>query len=177
MKQVATAVTAFWLTINLSVAGQAPEKGKTAAPPAASQRPLSSQDMNLRAYMELLRTDVRKQKANLMGQVMQLDADDSAKFWPFYKEYDAEITRLGDSNLAMIKKFADNYENMTDAAADGLIQDAIKIDQQRHDLLVKYYGRMKGALGGIGAARFLQVENQLLMLIDLQIASSLPVIR
>jgi hypothetical protein len=31
-------------------------------------------------------------------------------------------------------------------------------------------------LGGIIAARFLQVENQMLMVIDLQIASSLPIV-
>ena len=148
MKRVATAVAAVWLTINLSLAGQTP--AKTAPKPAA----LSNEDMNLRAYMELLRTDVRKQKANILGQVMQLDADDAAKFWPIYKEYDAEIARLGDSKLAMIKKYAENYEAMTDAVADGLMQSAIKNDQQRHDLLVKYYGRMKDALGGISAARF-----------------------
>jgi hypothetical protein len=173
MKRVATAVAWVLLSISLSLAGQTPEKGKTAPKPAA----LSNEDMNLRAYMELLRTDVRKQKANILGQVMQLDADDAAKFWPIYKEYDAEIARLGDSKLAMIKKYAENYEAMTDAVADGLMQSAIKNDQQRHDLLVKYYGRMKDALGGISAARFLQIENQLLMLIDLQVASSLPVIR
>jgi hypothetical protein len=167
MKRLAIAVAAIGLTMNLSMAGQ------TAAKPAT----LSNEDMNLRAYMELLRTDVRKQKANILGQVMLLDADDAAKFWPIYKEYDAEIARLGDSKLAMIKKYAENYESMTDAVADELIQSAIKTDQQRHDLLVKYYGRIKDALGGISAAQFLQIENQLLMLIDLQIASSLPVIR
>jgi hypothetical protein len=179
MKQVATAVAAVLLTVNLSLAGQTPEKGKTAAKPAAPQKPaaLSNEDMNLRAYMELLRTDVRKQKANIVGQVMQFDADEAAKFWPIYKEYDGELARIGDSKLAMIKKYAENYETMTDAVADQLIRDAIQIDRQRHDLLVKYYGRMKDALGGISAARFLQVENQVLMLIDLQIASSLPVIR
>ena len=170
MTRVATAV-AVLLTISLSLAGQTP--GKTAAKPAA----LSNEDMNLRAYLELLRTDVRKQKANILGQVMQLDADDAAKFWPIYKEYDAEIARLGDSKLAIIKKYAENYEAMTDAVADELIQSAIKNDQQRHDLLVKYYGRIKDALGAISAAQFLQIENQLLMLINLQVASSLPVIR
>jgi hypothetical protein len=179
MKRVITALAAVLLTVNLSLAGQTPEKGKTAPKPAASQTQstLSNEDMNLRAYMELLRTDVRKQKANLLGQVMNFDADQAAKFWPIYKEYDAELARIGDSKLAMIKKYAQNYENMTDAVADELIREAIKIDQQRHDLKVKYYGRVKDALGGITAARFLQVENQLLMLIDLQIASSLPVIR
>jgi hypothetical protein len=34
---------------------------------------------------------------------------------------------------------------------------------------------MKQELGAITAARFVQVEHQLLLLIDLQIASSLPV--
>jgi len=178
MKRVAVVLAGVLLTVILSL-GQTPEKGKTAAKPAAPPKPsaLSNEDLNLRAYMELLRTDVRKQKTDIMGQVMQFDTDEAAKFWPIYNEYNAELTKIGDSRLAMIKKYADNYENMTDAVADELIQTAIRNDQQRHDLKVKYYGRMKDALGAIAAARFLQVENQLLMLIDLQIASSLPVIR
>jgi hypothetical protein len=178
MKRVAVVVAGVLLTVILSL-GQTPQKGKTAAKPAAAPKSaaLSNEDMNLRAYMELLRTDVRKQKTDIMGQVMQFDTDEAAKFWPIYNEYNTELTKIGDSRLAMIKKYADNYENMTDAVADELIQTAIRNDQQRHDLKVKYYGRMKDALGAIAAARFLQVENQLLLLIDLQIASSLPVIR
>jgi hypothetical protein len=35
---------------------------------------------------------------------------------------------------------------------------------------------MKQSLGAITAARFLQVEHQLLLIIDLQIASSLPIV-
>ena len=46
----------------------------------------------------------------------------------------------------------------------------------RNELLAKYYGQVRNALGGITAARFLQVEHQLLLIIDLQIASSLPVV-
>jgi hypothetical protein len=178
MKLVGSAVAGVLLT-TLSLLGQTPEKEKTPGSPGAAQKPatLSNEDMNLRAYIELLRTDVRRQKTSLIGQVMQFDTDEAAKFWPIYKEYDAELTRIGDDKLAMIKKYANNYENMTDAVADELIREAIQIDQKRHDLKVKYYKRMKDALGAIDAARFLQVENQLLMLIDLQVASSLPVIR
>ena len=178
MKRVATAVAAALLTVTLSLVGQTPGKGKTPATSAAAQpAALSNEDLNLRAYMELLRTDVLKEKANILGQVMQFEPDEAAKFWPIYNEYDAELKRTGEQKLAMIKKYSDNYENMTDEVADELVRDAVRIDQQRHDLKVKYYGRMKEALGSVGAARFLQIENQLLMLIDLQIASSLPVIR
>ena len=37
--------------------------------------------------------------------------------------------------------------------------------------------RIKQSLGAITAARFLQVENQLLMLLDLQVEASLPVVK
>jgi len=178
MKRVATAVATALLTVTLFLVGQTPGKEKTAAqPPAAQPAALSNEDLNLRAYMERLRSDVLKEKTNLMGQVMQFDTDEAAKFWPIYNEYDAELKRTGEQKLAMIKKYSDNYENMTDAVADELIRDAAQIDRQRFDLKIKYYGRVKEALGSIPAARFIQVENQLMMLIDLQIASSLPVIR
>jgi hypothetical protein len=35
---------------------------------------------------------------------------------------------------------------------------------------------MKQALGAVLAARFLQIEDQLLLIIDLQIDSSLPIV-
>jgi hypothetical protein len=65
---------------------------------------------------------------------------------------------------------------MTDEKADELIQSALDYQKQRAELLAKYYERVKQALGGITAARFLMVEHQLLLIIDLQIASSLPIV-
>jgi hypothetical protein len=137
----------------------------------------SAEDMNIRAYIELLRADVKKEKATIVAQVMELSADDAAKFWPIYKDYEAAVSSTGDAKLDGIKKYAANYENMTDAVADELAQAVFKIEQERHDIKVKFYERIKQQLGAITAARFLQVENQLLMLLDLQVAASLPVIR
>ena len=63
MKRVATAVAAALLTVTLSLVGQTPGKGKPPATSAAAQpAALSNEDLNLRAYMELLRTDVLKEK-------------------------------------------------------------------------------------------------------------------
>jgi len=43
-------------------------------------------------------------------------------------------------------------------------------------LLAKYYERVKQALGAVTAARFVQVENQLPLLIDIQSASTLTIV-
>ena len=131
---------------------------------------------NIQAYIELLRSDVRQQKTEAMGAVMELSAADAAKFWPIYSEYEVELNKLNDSRVANIQEYARTYGDMTDEKADELIQKAMTYRKQRSELLAKYYGRMKQELGGITAARFVQVEDQLLLLIDLQIDSSLPIV-
>jgi hypothetical protein len=65
---------------------------------------------------------------------------------------------------------------MTDEKADELIQKSLANQKQRADLLATTYDRVKQAVGAVTAARFAQVEHQLLLIIDLQIASSLPVV-
>jgi hypothetical protein len=152
----------------------AQEKGQTGQ--AATSSAEEAKDKNLNAYIDLLRSDVRQQKAEMMGAVMLLSADDAAKFWPIYSEYDAELTKLNDHRVANIKEYADNYDEMTDAKADELIQNALAFQKERSELLAKTYERVKQSLGAITAARFVQVEHQLLLIIDLQIISRLPVV-
>ena len=134
-------------------------------------------EKNIQEYVNLLRSDVRKQKVEIMGTVMQLDPDEAAKFWPIYNQYDAELTKLNDLRVANIQDYANNYDKMTDAKADELIQKAQDYRRQRAELVAKYYERVKESLGAIQAARFVQIEDQLLQLIDLQIESSLPVVK
>jgi hypothetical protein len=137
---------------------------------------LSDQEKNIRAYIELLRTDVRKQRTQIMSAVMQLDAEQSTLFWPIYKNFEADYTQIGEGIVGLVKNYANNYENMTGEVADQLGTKMLNLEQQRNDLKRKYFQRFKTALDPITATRFLQVENQLERVMDLQIASQLPVI-
>jgi hypothetical protein len=157
----------------LAQANSQPQKAKTQ--PAQSSGS-DTQKKNVQEYIELLRTNVRQQKSEIMGAVMALSADDAAKFWPIYSEYDAALTKLNTLRVQNIQDYAQNYTQMTDEKADQLIQTALDYQKQRSELLAKTYDRMKQSLGAITAARFLQVEHQLLLIIDLQIASSLPIV-
>ena len=149
-----------------SVSAQAPATKAASAPDA---------EQNINEYIDLMRKDVRSQKSAIMDTVMQLDLDQAAKFWPIYRDYDAELKKLNDLRVANIKEYAKSYNDLTDAKADELMRNAISYQQQRMELLIKYYDRTKESLGGVTAARFLQVEHQLLLIIDLQIDSSLPI--
>jgi hypothetical protein len=155
---------------------QAQTKTQTTEKNAVVSSEAQAQKKNLQVYVDLLRKDVRQQKAEIMGAIMVLSADDAAKFWPIYSEYDADLTRLNDQRVENIKEYARTYNQMTDEKADELIQKSLAYEKQRAELLAKTYDRVKQAVGAVTAARFAQVEHQLLLIIDLQIASSLPVV-
>lgn len=137
---------------------------------------VSNQETNIRAYIELLRTDLRKQKSEIVALVMSFDAGQAAKFWPIYKEFEKEYAALGDRIGSVVKDYSEHFAALTDGKADQLANQVLDIEQERNTLKKKYYDRVKEALGAVTAIRFLHVENQLERLVDLQIASQLPVV-
>jgi hypothetical protein len=140
--------------------------------PAATE----SQETNIRAFVELLRVDVRTKKTAIFTEIMQFKDIRAAKFWPIYNEYDSELQRLNDQKLAGIQEYAKHFGRMTDEKADELAVLALELKNKCNDLKKTYYEKVREQPGGIIAARFLQIENQLLMVIDLQIAASLPIV-
>ena len=149
--------------------------GVSAQQPAVT--PAETKDLNLSAYVELLRADVRAQKVAFLTELMAFtDAEDKA-FWPIYRAYDVELSAINDERVAGIEEYARNYEKVSEALADKLATKALELEGRRTALKQKYYTRLKRALSAKTAARFLQVENQLLLIIDLQIAASLPIVK
>ncbi len=144
--------------------------GQTAAPQK------DPRDQNLRTYVELLRSDIRAEKVAILTELMEFTDAEDAAFWPIYREYDVELSALNDRRVMLIADYAKNYDAMSDEAADRIAKGALDFEAKRSALKAKYYERVKAALSAKQAARFLQIENQLLMIMDLQISASLPIV-
>jgi hypothetical protein len=125
----------------------------------------------------LLRSDVQAQKTDIIGKTMQLNDTDAKAFWPLYREYANKQQVLGDQRVAAIKDYANQYDTMTDAQADSLAARMIKFGQARTQLSADYYPKFKKAIGAKQAAKFLQVDNRLTLIVDLQLANSIPIIQ
>jgi hypothetical protein len=143
---------------------------QSAKAPAAD----ATREVNMRAYVELLRSDLRTQKVAIITEVMQFTEAEDAKFWPVYRDYESELAKINDDRISLVKEYAGTYATLTDATADKLARRALDLEARRHALKATYYDRVKTALSPKTAARFIQVENQILLLLDLQIAASLP---
>ena len=132
-------------------------------------------ETNIEAYVQLLRTDVEAQKVEILSALMQFSPEEAAKFWPIFADYGKELEQLARDEEETIRDYAEHFSKMTDDKADSIVARSLKLQMQTVELKKKYYERVKSAMGALTAARFLQIEDQLLLLIDLQVAAMLPV--
>lgn len=127
--------------------------------------------------VELLRQNLKTGKVALMTASLPMTAQQADLFWPIYREYDRELTTLGDRRLAVVRKYVTSGDLIDEKLAEELIEESFSIAEDRNDLLKKYYKKVAKTLGGVLAARFVQAENQMLTIIDAQIIEQMPVLK
>jgi hypothetical protein len=159
----------------VAFAAPAVASAQSTASAAQSASAAQTKTLNLSAYAELLRADLRAEKVAIITEVMEFTEAEDRAFWPIYREYDAEMAKLGDERVALVADYARGFDQLTDDAADKLARKALDVEARRQAVKAKYYERIAAALKGRTALRFLQVEHQLLLLTDLQIAAALPI--
>jgi hypothetical protein len=131
----------------------------------------------VKAYIELLKSDMRTQKIAVITEAMRFTDKGASAFWPIYREYEIELSRIIDDRIELIKDYSQNYYNLTNEKAKELARQVFALEKRRTKLKKKYFKKFEKALSAITAAKFIQVENQINLLIDLQIASDLPLIK
>jgi hypothetical protein len=149
-----------------------------AGPLAIAQTPPTpeqTQEANLKAYIGMMRQDLKKDKVSILTEMMELGPEQAAKFWPIYNEYDQALTKLKDERVAFIRLYADNYASLSDEMATKIAMGSMDVEARRIDLRKQYFPRISQALTVKDAVRWLQVETQIEKVVDLQILSSLPI--
>lgn len=133
---------------------------------------------NFYNYLQVLRSDFNSAKVGLINGIMKLPAEDAKKFWPLYREYETELAKLATTKAELVAEFVQTHADGTfdDAKAKDVAKRWFKIQRERLDLLEKYHARVEKSLSAIQAGRFLQIENQIGLFIDMAIAGEMPAV-
>lgn len=126
--------------------------------------------------IDLFRKDVRSQKKQIIASNLQLTDQEAVKFWPLYDQYTADLVKINDAKYAAIKEFAASYSTMTDDQATALVRKMLGVDQSVAELRLRYTSIFNNVIPGRKTAVFFQLDRRLVMLIDLQLASQIPMI-
>ncbi len=126
--------------------------------------------------VELLKKDLNKEKRALVAEAMDIKEENKTNFWQLYGEYETESNKLIDLRAKNIKKFAESFENLNDDVASDLVSTYFEIETGKLKNNKTYYKKMKKIIGAVQAARFIQIMEQVQLLIDVQIASEVPLV-
>jgi hypothetical protein len=126
--------------------------------------------------LALLRRDLRADKKKLIALNVTLTADEATKFWPVYDEYAAEMSKIYDEFYAVIKDYAANQKTLTDAQASSMINKWAAIQVQPAQRRQKYIPIVEKVIPSRKAALFFHVDRRLYGLMDLQVASQIPLV-
>lgn len=146
-----------------------PEQGQVVLP--------DGQTMNMKTYIELMRTNLRAQKKQILSQSMGLDEAQAKVFWPIYNDYEHDLSKLTDRGVDIVMDYAKNYENLSDEKAKDLMDRTLDNQTEKLKLRKAYAKKMEDAMSAKVAARFLQIDAVVNKMIELQIDSKLPLIK
>ena len=133
-------------------------------------KPLTDDDI------KLLRQDVQSMKEDIIKDTMQFSDAENTAFWPVYKQYAQEQHAIADKRLGIITDYAKKYDTLTDADAKDLTQRMLQVEDDTQSLRKKYFPKFESAVGAKRAAGFYQVDNRLTLIVNMQLASVIPLI-
>jgi succinate dehydrogenase flavin-adding protein (antitoxin of CptAB toxin-antitoxin module) len=162
--RVAIAIAAACLAV-----GAAEAQTAQRAAPAATQQTQQTPDS--------VRKAARADKRGLVEKNMQLTADEAAKFWPLYDEYQTKLDQVIDRQNRAILDYINAESTMTDANARRIAREVLETDADEQKLRGRYLRKMQAVLPAKKAVRYMQIENKLRTLQRYDIAERISLVR
>ena len=117
---------------------------------------------------------IKADKKLLVAENMQLTESEAKAFWPVYKKYQDELFLLRARTAKLIKDYADNYDNLTNAKAKKLLEEMVNIESLRVKLNKTYLPMFRKALPETKVLRYYQIENKINAVLYNEFAENIP---
>ena len=123
-----------------------------------------------------MRKDIRSGRKQIVAANLTMTGKEAEAFWPVYDQYTAELAKINDAKAAVIKQYAQSGDTMTDAQYASAVKSWATADVSAAQLRLKYVPLFEKVLTAKNTARFFQIDRRLQNVVDLQIASVVPLV-
>lgn len=141
----------------------------------APQAQLTLQGMSAQE-LQMLRHDLRKQKQKLIAENLPMSESEAIKFWAVYQKYAAELQDIDGERYSMLHSYAQTWRSMSNDDSLIFMRRWLELDEKAVQLRSRYLPLFKDALPGKKAATFFQLDERITMMINLELASQLPLL-
>ena len=162
----------------LLMAGTVLSQGPATFAQSSTQSQSSSADQAATAQeVELMRKDLRSMRKQLIAANLKLTDDQATKFWPVYDRYISELVKINNTKYDLLKEYFNSYGTLTSEQADTMTKRLLELDVNVAQLRQKYQPIVRGVLPAKETATFFQLDRRIAMMIDLQLASQVPLLQ
>jgi hypothetical protein len=152
-----------FLGVLIAIALAVPAQGQTDADAKA-----------LEDYFKVVRGDIVKRRDSALRGILQLEEAEAKAFWPLKEQYDAELKKMSDVRLGLVREYAKVYDKLTAETANDLAARFLTLDEQRLALHRKYFKLMTEQVSPVIAVQFLQLQRQFETMADMKLATNAP---
>ena len=153
------------------------EASSQEATPHITARPVSDDSPSITDEdIQMLRKDIRSQRKQIIAANMKLSESEAEKFWPVYEQYISDLVKLNGAKYALIKQYIQSQGALSDTEASSAVNQWVNVDESVAELRKKYIPLFGKVLSPKSTALFYQLDRRVQLMIDLQLASSIPMI-
>jgi len=166
------------LSLAAGIAAAAGARGQQApSAPAAQSKPAaqsaaSQEALNIDRYKMAL-SDARKKLFS--AGMSELTPQQLEVFWSVYADFDKEKNAITSARVDLAKKYADNFQNVSDAEITSLLTDSSNLQKKAVDLRMKYYGILSQKINAHAAGRFALIDDYTTTAARLNLLNQLPI--
>jgi len=122
--------------------------------------------------IQLLKSNIRSQKKQIVAANMDLTDDEAEKFWPVYNRYEADVAKVYDTKIALFQEYLASYDSMTGEQAESYLRRRAAVEEDIMKVRLKYLPEFRKVLTGRETALFYQIDWRLDLMINLQLAQA-----
>jgi len=160
------------LAAGLAAAAQGQQAQSSAPQPKPTVSAAGQEALNVARYKMAL-TDARKKL--FAAGMSELSPQQLETFWGVYADFEKEKDAITGARVDLAKKYADNFQNVSDADITALVTESANLQKKTTDLRVKYFGILSQKLNAHAAGRFSLIDDYTTTAARLNLLNQLPI--
>ncbi len=114
------------------------------------------------------------EKKAMVHDYLELDEEQSKKFWPIYEEYEEKRKALVQRRLDMLGDFSDHHSKLSDDKAKEIANQFFSLRNDDSKLQKQYFKKISKAIGAAKATYFIQLEEYIRTAINFELQDVIP---
>ena len=117
-----------------------------------------------------------KTKKEIILGYVKIPVNEQDAFWAVYDQYEVKDDEINLERIALIKRFANNYDTLNNEVASKIAEDYIDNSEKYFELYKSYFPKFKKVIGAVNAAAIIQMEIYIQTAIQARLQSQIPII-